>query len=236
MLPTERTKKKTDLRDFTIMVYGLPKIGKSTACARINDAIFIPTEPGHNSLEIFRTPQVESWKHFLEIAKELSTKKHEFKTIIIDLFDELYQHCANYFCEKKGVEHEGDIGFGKGISMIRMEVKRVISKLANLPTGLILVSHSSELQTETRTGAIKTRLRPSFSKCVWGKDASEAYHAEFVGMMDSLLFATMGVDSEGKTTRVIRSINTEGHEAGDRTGLFKDGMLLEDLFKTKGGK
>jgi hypothetical protein len=238
MLPTKKTTKKTDLRDFTIMLYGLPKIGKSTACARIEDALFIPTEPGLNCLQVFAVPQIESWDHFLETAAEIASSKHPYKVIIIDVFDELYRHCADHICKKRGKEHEADIGYGKGSPMIRNEVKRVIAKLTGLSTGLILVSHSADQVTEDRTGKTLIKKVPSFSSKVYGNNAAEAYHADFTGMVDAILYATIDRDKDGNQIRVVRSAPSNKHEAGDRTGLFKDGMLLSDLFKntTGGGK
>jgi hypothetical protein len=237
MLPTQKTKKKTDLRDFLILLYGLPKIGKTTACSRIEGALFIPTEPGFNSLEIYATDIVESWEHFLEICKEVSKGKHEYKTIIIDVLDHLYQHCANYFCKMKNKEHEGDIGFGKGISMIRNEIIRAIKKLASLETGLILISHCAKQEIEDRTGMVTGKTIPSFATKAWGKSSLEPFLCDVVGLADTVLFATLSKNENGDVTRIVRSLPSKEYEAGDRTGLFEDGLLLSDLFtKKKGGK
>jgi hypothetical protein len=239
MLPTKKTERKTDLRDLTIMIYGLPKIGKSTTCARLEGALFIPTEPGHNALEIFATPLVESWDQFLGICNDLATQKHQFKTIIVDMFDHLYELCAKWVCKKHNKEHEGDIGYGKGASMIRYEVKRVVTKLASLDSGLVLVSHVAEQENESRTGIVVRKSVPAFSSKVWGGKSAEAYHADFIGLVDAILFATIDKDKDGNLIRVVKSAPQQEYEAGDRSGMFKDNMLLSDLFintTTKGGK
>lgn len=225
MLPTEKSKKKTNLSDFTILLYGLPKVGKSTTCARLDGAIFVPTEAGLNSLEVYQTPLIENWKQFLEVSAELAKGKHEFKTVVIDLVDNLYSMCAEDVCLKHDKPHESDFAYGKGYALIRVEFMRVINKLAALPTGLVLVSHSVEKEFETRTGKF-TKVIPNLTNTI---------RASLIGVVDCVLFCDVEV-VEGERIRVIRSKPHKDYEAGDRTGLFTDGMLLENLFKKSGGK
>jgi hypothetical protein len=226
-LPDKKTTKKRDLRDFTILLYGLPKIGKSTACSRIEDALFIPTEAGLKSLEVYATDQVTSWTHFLEIAAEVAKNNKKFKTLVIDTVSNLYQMCEDYVVHREGCTHVSKVPDKAGYGMVRIEFKRAITKLAALGTGLVLIGHSKEETIKTRTS--------EYTKSML--DMSDKARVALVGEMDVTLFATISRDKDGNPIRVVRSTNSETHEAGDRTGLFEDGMLLEDLFTTtnKGG-
>ena len=68
--------------------------------------------------------------------------------------------CAEHVCQKFKIEHESDLGFGKGYALINNEFYRVLNKLSLLPHGLILISHSQEKELETRTGKL-TRVVPT---------------------------------------------------------------------------
>lgn len=224
-LPTEKSKKKTSPFEYTILLYGEPKIGKSEACSRIPDALFIPTEAGLKNLTVYSTPLVETWAEFLNIAKELAEGKHKFKTIVIDTIDGLYRLCADHICKKNKWEHESDLDYGKGYARVRLELMRVLHKLAALPTGLVLVGHSKEKEVKTRTGTFD-RVTLCFSGSI--EEAITAF-------VDIALYARIE-DKDEKKERIVRSIYSNDYFAGGRVNFFEDGMLLENLFKTKGDK
>jgi hypothetical protein len=225
MLPTEKSKKKTSPFEYTILVYGEPKIGKSEACSRIPDALFIQTEAGLKNLDVYATDLVETWDDFLLIAKEVSEGNHPYKTIIIDTIDGMYQLCARYICKKNGWEHESDLDYGKGYARVRMEMMRVLNKLSALPTGLVLVGHSKEKEVKTRTGNYD-RITLCFSGSI--EEAITAF-------VDIALFCRVEAIDD-KKQRVVRSVHSDEYFAGGRINFFEDGMKLGNLFKTKGDK
>lgn len=78
-LPTERSRPTVDLSRQTLLVYGPPKIGKSTFASRFPETIFFECEPGLNQLEVFKVPTY-SWEDFLGACKlvaELLPLEHE---------------------------------------------------------------------------------------------------------------------------------------------------------------
>lgn len=68
--------------------------------------------------------------------------------------------CSDYVCAKHGIEYEGDMGHGKGWALVKNEWHRVLTRLASLPYGLILISHAVDKTIETRTGEY-TKTQPS---------------------------------------------------------------------------
>ncbi len=68
--------------------------------------------------------------------------------------------CSDYVCAKHGIEYEGDMGHGKGWALVKNEWHRVLTRLASLPYGLILISHAIDKTIETRTGEY-TKTQPS---------------------------------------------------------------------------
>src|SRR5690606_38728108 len=92
LLPTEKRKPKQRLEDFSILLYGSPKIGKSTFCSQMDHPLFLATEPGLEALEVYEV-KVPDWKTFLQACAEISQGNHPFKTIVIDTVDNLWKAC-----------------------------------------------------------------------------------------------------------------------------------------------
>jgi vancomycin permeability regulator SanA len=63
-------------------------------------------------------------------------------------------------CAKHGIDYEGDMAHGKGWALVKNEWHRVLTRLASLPYGLILISHAVDKTIETRTGEF-TKTQPS---------------------------------------------------------------------------
>ncbi len=66
-LPTTKTKPTTDLAKQSILLYGVPKLGKSSFASQFPEAMFFECEPGLNHLEVFKVPTY-SGKHFWKLA------------------------------------------------------------------------------------------------------------------------------------------------------------------------
>lgn len=205
MLPTRKTPPKDSLSDLTVLLYGPRKFGKSTLCSQIPDSLFLAAEPGLNSLEVFQQP-ITSWEEFLLACREVAEGKHPFRTVVVDTVDNAYRMCVEHVCQRQKIEHESDLGYGKGYSIVNNEFFRVMTKLAALPYGLFLVSHSQEKEVETRTGKL-TRIVPTLP---------EKARQIVLGMADLILLGDF--EPEGKSwRRVLRTKPSAHYEAGDRT-------------------
>lgn len=218
-LPTAKTPPKRSLSDVSILLYGPSKIGKSTFASQAPDAIFLATEPGLNALEVYQQP-IRNWGEFLEICAELAKGEHPFKTVVIDTIDILYRLCADHICQKRGLEHESDGSHGKIYGLIKNEICRVLTKLAHLPYGLILISHSQDRDLETRTGTV-TRTVPTLS---------ESFRQIVIGLVDLILYCDVQVeqaeDGTRKHRRVVRTKPSPNYDAGDRFGCLPEVMDL----------
>lgn len=220
MLPTQKTPPKPNLNDLTVLVYGPSKIGKSTWCSQADGALFLATEAGLNNLDVFQVP-IGTWDDLLSACKEIADGKHGFKTVIIDTVDNAYRMCAEHICQKFKIEHESDLGYGKGYALINNEFYRVLNKLALLPQGLFLISHSQEREIETRTGKL-TRVVPTLP---------DKARKIVLGMVDIILFCDLepatGADGKPTHRRVIRTKPNTHYEAGDRTGRLPEMIDLD---------
>jgi hypothetical protein len=219
-LPTEATKPVTELGKQTILLYGSPKLGKSSFASKAPGSLFFECEPGLNHLEVFKVPTY-SWEAFLEACKLVAKGDHNFKTIVIDTIDNAFKMCSDYVCTKPGIEYEGDMGHGKGWALVKNEWHRVLTRLASLPYGLIMISHAIDKTIETRTGEY-TKTTPSLP-----------YRARNVvlGLVDIILFgdSIAKKDAAGNVTieRVVRTKPHPTYEAGDRTGRLPELLPLD---------
>lgn len=220
MLPTQKTSPKASLHDLTVLLYGPTKAGKSTWCAQADGALFLATEPGLNHLEVYQQP-IGTWDELLVAARELADGKHAFRTVIIDTVDNAYRMCAEYVCQRFKIEHESDLEYGKGYALVNGEFHRVLNKLALLPYGLFLVSHSQDKEIETRTGKY-TKVVPTLP---------DKARKLVLGLVDVILFCdfepTTGPDGKPTSRRVLRTKPSATYEAGDRTGRLPEVIELD---------
>jgi len=218
-LPREKTKPSTELTAKTILLYGPPKIGKSTIASQFPGAIFFECEPGLNELEVFKMPTY-SWDAFKEACKLLAEGKHDFKTIVVDTIDNAFRYCTDAVCSQNGVQYEGDLPHGKGWAFVKNEWHRVLTKLASLPYGLVLISHAQDKKIETRTGEY-VKTQPSLP---------DRARAVVLGLVDMILYCdTETVKAEDGAMTIHRVIRTKPHptyEAGDRTGRLPEILPL----------
>ena len=220
LLPTQKTPPKPNLSDLTVLCYGPTKIGKSTWCSHAENTLFLSTEPGLNSLEVFQVP-IHTWEELLAACGEIAEGKHEFQTIIIDTIDNAHRMCADYICRKFKVEHEAELSYGKGYALISGEFQRVLNKLAFMPYGLYLISHSQEIEIDTRTG--------KYAKTV--PTLPEKARRIVLGLVDVILYCDIetatGPDNKVVVRRVMRTKPHPNYEAGDRTGRLPEVIDLD---------
>lgn len=219
-LPVARSQIQNDLSTKSMLLYGPPKIGKSTFASKFPGALFFECEPGLNSLEVFKVPTY-NWLDLLEACKLVAAGNHPYKTIVIDTVDNAFKYCSDHVCAVNKIVYEGDMPHGKGWAFVKNEWHRVMTRLASLPYGLVLISHAAEKGVETRTGNI-TRTAPTLPNRA--RDV-------VMGMVDMILFADASAvkDAHGNivTARVLRTKPSPTFEAGDRTGRLPETLPLD---------
>lgn len=204
-LPIEKSQKETSISKQVTLIYGRPKLGKSTFCSYYDNALFLATEPGLNHLEVFKV-NINSWESFLGTCKEIAEGKHNFKTIIIDTVDNLIVYCQDYICRENDVTHPADLPHGKGWNFVTMEFTRALVKLYGLGYGIVLVSHSKSEEVET-----KTKKFNRYTIDISGKNQNVILNG-----VDIILFMDSEI-KEGVEVGVIRTKPSLYWEAGDKS-------------------
>lgn len=105
------------LRAPKIVIYGPPKVGKSTFAASAPGAIGIMTEEGLDNLDVAAFPKATKLDEVTEALKTLATEPHEFQTVFVDSLDWLEPLILTKVCEEHRVKNIEDIGYGKGYIM-----------------------------------------------------------------------------------------------------------------------
>ena len=219
MLPTKKTPPKLAPADLTVLLYGKPKLGKTTWCSQAEGALFLATEPGLNHLDVYQVP-ITSWQQLLDAATEIAQGGHAYKTLILDTVDNAYRFCHEHVCAKNGIKHPSDLPYGKGHALVNNEFHRVITKLASLPYGLFMTSHAQEREIEGRGGTY-TKVTPTLP---------DAVRKILLGFVDIIGYADLEPDRKGDATtyrRVLRCRPAKHYEAGDRTGRLPETLPLD---------
>lgn len=201
-LPKEKSVPSKNLSDYSILLYGEEKIGKTTFAAQFPKAMFLMCEPGSKALSIFARP-VNNWSDMKGYLKLLA-KDNTFQTIVIDTVDVAYLLCERYCAQKLGVEDINDAEYGKGWRKVKAEFKQWMTYAGNLGKGIIYISHSTEKEIKNRSGSSRHRVVPTMDRRA--ADIMEA---------DVDIWCYYRYNSDGSRTLQIRG--TEEVSAGVRT-------------------
>lgn len=162
VLPDEKSVPSVALGDYTWLIYGEMKIGKTSLAAEFEDALFCFFEPGGNGLEIFSVP-CPSWATFKEVLKQLK-ETDRFKTVVIDTVDLSYAACLDYVGNVQGFEHPADMNdFGKSWQMVSKEFSSTINELVSTGRGVLFISHAKEVEFQPERGLKYNKIIPAMS-------------------------------------------------------------------------
>ena len=157
-----------------VWFYGAPFSGKTTLADQFPDPLFLNTDGNLNSftgqvVEIKDTlngrQTVTAWENFEAVIEELS-KGSEFKTIVVDLLEDTYEHCRQYMYKEMGITHESDSNF-KAWDMVLNRFLTSIKKLTTLPYNVVFISHEDTTKDITkRSGDKITAIKPNLREKV----------------------------------------------------------------------
>jgi hypothetical protein len=162
-LPTEKTTPSEALSDYSIWIYGAPKIGKTTLSDVFPDTLHLMFEDGVKALELFKV-QIERWADVPDVVKEIYRGKHEFQNVAVDVVEAAYELCLDHVCADMGIEHPGDAEYGKGWKAVRDEFMTYMLKLTRIPgVGCVFISHASITSRKTYEGEEVSDIHPALT-------------------------------------------------------------------------
>jgi hypothetical protein len=109
-----------------IIIYGPPKLGKSTLVGSTKGALMIPTEDRVSHIECDKTPVVSTLEEVLEVFEYLMSDnnmekgKRKYTRVILDTLDWFEPVLHEYVCRKKNFksltdDHNKETAFSKGL-------------------------------------------------------------------------------------------------------------------------
>lgn len=151
--------------NYKVWVYGTPFSGKSHFADTFPKPFVINTD---GNLQFYGNAdgvQVSSYEEFVRALEQFDSEKYE--TLIIDVLDHIYDLCRESFLDKNNIEHESDYTsngsstYGKGWTLLREDFWYMISKVRNIPSNLVLISHDAEREEKGKLGTTKTIYAPA---------------------------------------------------------------------------
>lgn len=222
-LPEKRSVPSDALQDYSILIYGKKKIGKTSLAAQFEDTLFLMCEPGGKSLSIFKV-DVRNWRELREYTR-LAIKDDRFRTIVVDTADYSYEYCMDYVCDKLVMDHPSDEGYGKGWKAVRAEYTDWVNDLLHSGKGVIFISHSKDEE-------FKTRKKDSFHKVV------SSMSGQAKDVLEGLIDIWVNYDYDGRK-RILTIQGNDEIDAGHRLQnhfRYPDGSLIEKVSMGKNPK
>jgi len=160
----------------TTLIYGPPKVGKTTFVATFPDALIIEAEPGGADYVEGWIAEVRSLDELRLLWKELKQRAESndfpWKTIALDTIDAI----ADWLMDEIALEfgRKDLIGpsqaFGAEWAKLRASVLDVVKQFAVFPAGLVIVAHSkgdSEKATVNLPGKLARALMAAVNNIIF---------------------------------------------------------------------
>ena len=172
LLNLQPTKINKDLKGKFILIYGQPKIGKTSLAAQFPRNLLLAFEPGYNALNNAMVQPVTKWSEFKQVLKQLSQPEvqNKFDTVTLDTVDLVWDACEKYICSQNINEQTGetpkslgDIPWGKGYDLCKKEFDGALRQIAMLGYGMVLISHEQLKNVKTESGQEYQKFMPTLS-------------------------------------------------------------------------
>lgn len=222
------------------VIYGIPKVGKSTFASNFPKPLFLDLEDGSERLSVERltSKELPTLDDVLKVTKELIDNNTGYKTLVVDSISKLEGLIHKHLCEKDSVDsiEKYDGGFGKGYTKSKEIMRDYLSQLVKLKEkgiDVVLIGHA---QIKSFTDPL---LNQTYDRYLI--DANEKLVKLVTSNADNIFFVKHNVNTtQDKRTKKTQAFSdgkcvmqTEwsvGAEAGNRLGLPAEIPLDYEFF------
>lgn len=180
LLPENKRRNIEKIEKKVIWLYGSPFSGKTYLANQFPEPLMLNTDGNIRfvdapyiaikdivKVEGRMTKKTLAWEVLKDAIAELEKKQNDFKTIVVDLLEDTYEHCRVYMYGQMGITHESDDSF-RAWDKVRSEFLNTLKRLMNLDyENIILISHEDTSKDITKKGGDKvTSIKPNINdKC-----------------------------------------------------------------------
>ena len=136
-----------------LLLYGAPKVGKTTMLSQLKDCLVLDTEQGSHMLEGYFM-SINSKEELLEFYKE-AADGHEYKYFALDTIDKLVEWTEKSVCAEYQIESINDLPYGKGYGLVRQRTINNIKKLQSICPNVIVIGHRKTAVAIDNSNAIE---------------------------------------------------------------------------------
>lgn len=124
LLPKNERRDLNATKKKVVWLYGAPFSGKTFFANQFPDPLMLNTDGNIKFVDapyiaIRDTVTVEgritkrklAYEVFMDAVAELEKKQNDFRTIVVDLLEDVYESCRVYICDRQGWKHESDDSF-----------------------------------------------------------------------------------------------------------------------------
>lgn len=145
----EPNKISRDLKGKYVLIYSLPKVGKTSLAAQFPRALICAFEVGYHALPGVKPIDIGSWSDFKKVVQQLKLPKAKemYDTIVIDTVSIATDLCEKYILAQNDVAALGDLPWGTGWSQYKKEFDTPFRELTQLGYGIVFIAHSKDVAT-----------------------------------------------------------------------------------------
>jgi hypothetical protein len=154
-----------DLKGKYVLIYGAPKVGKTSFAAKFKKNLLCAFEMGYNAIDGIYAQPIQKWSDFKLLLRQLEqpAAREKFDTVTIDTASIAYDLCEQFVCAQNGVQKINEIPWGQGYTQVKAEFESCLRKITMLGYGLILIAHQ-EIRKETIDGNDIEFYSPALNK------------------------------------------------------------------------
>lgn len=221
-----------DIYHTSWIIMGPPGVGKSTLFSGFPDVLFLVTS--EKEVKRLKVPYIliDSWGKVESVTRMLIDERHskfsKYRFIAIDFIDAVWTLCVSAVCEKYGIDHLTDAGYGKGADTADKFFRDWFTRLIASDYGVLVVSHVVNKDIFSVNGTITKQI------CTLKERARNIVFplVNVIGCMGYKTVKQVSAKNPDKTAlvrrRVIMFEETEYVEAKDRDGVLPKEIVLSD--------
>ncbi len=213
LLPVEKSKPKTLMSQYNWLLYGPPKVGKTSFANQFDTPLILTfgsgEEPKH--LECYYL-EISNYDTAIEVLKSLKEGEHPYKTIVIDTVDGLVSMIQDRICQEESPDPTKILklnmvggGYGVGYTLANNRLIGILEGIKRLGLGIVLISHAED--KEIKKDAI------SFTKT--SASLSDSTRKMLTKWVDAIGYCAYHPEDSNK--RIITMKGNNFLEAGIRT-------------------